>query len=186
MSISQQIEAVYQRALLLRQRATTVPLQKELLEAALKELYFVLEELQTADEELHQQNQELAATRHEVDLERQRYRTLFELAPDSYLVTDKTGKIHHANRAAAALFSIPQESLVGKPLMVWIDKPNRLQFQQRLMDPNPTQNWQVTLTPRQAEPVTVAIATTHLKDPRSKVITILWSLRDVTQRQSMQ
>lgn len=120
MSISHQIEAVYQRALHLREQATANPVEPSLIDLALKDLYLVLEELQAVDAELHQQNQRLSYTQYEVDLERQRYRTLFELAPDGYLVTDEKGQIYHANRAAAALCGLPQAGLVGKPLMVFI------------------------------------------------------------------
>lgn len=35
----------------------------------------------------------LLATRHQVEAERQRYQERFNLAPDGYLVTDKTGTI---------------------------------------------------------------------------------------------
>ena len=186
MGISQQIEVVYKRALELRKQATTRPFQPDLLEQALKELYFVLEELRTSDEDLHQQNQALMATRHEVELERQRYYTLFELAPDGYLVTDHQGKIYHANRAAAALFDLPQDDLVGQPLVVLIAESGRSQLQQRLTNPDPHPPWEVSLNRRQGDPLTVAIVTTYLKDPRHQSITILWSLRDITHRQQIE
>jgi PAS domain S-box-containing protein len=186
MSISQQIEAVYRRALALRDRATARPMEPELLETALKELYFVLEELHAADEELHQQNLALAASRFEVEAERHRYRTLFELAPDGYLVTDKQGKIHHANQAASRLFAIDQSSLTGKPLIVLIDQDDRPQFQERLQYPQSAQPWEVTLRPQTAAPVTIAITTNYLKDSRYQATTILWSLRDITPRRHME
>jgi two-component system cell cycle sensor histidine kinase/response regulator CckA len=186
MTISQQIEAVYRRALALRDRATDHPIQQELLETALKELYFVLEELHAADEELHQQNLALAASQFEVKVERQRYQALFELAPDGYLVTDKQGKIHHANKAASRLFAVPQSALVGKPLIVLIDEGDRAPFQQRLLRPHSTEPWEVTLTTRQVEPITLAITTNYLKDSRHQSTTILWSLRDVTYRRQME
>ena len=128
MGISQQIEAVYQRALLLRERATALPIQPALLDDALRELYFVLEELQATDLELQQQNQSLLEAQQQLDLERQRYRTLFELAPDGYLVTDRQGKIFHANQAAATLLAVPQANLVDKPLIVFVDPADRPQF----------------------------------------------------------
>lgn len=128
MSISQQIEAVYQRALLLRQQATTSPVEPTLLDEALRELYFVLEELQAADSDRQVQNQRLLDTQQQLDSERQRYRTLFELAPDGYLVTDCHGKIHQANLAAAALLAVPLAHLVNKPLMVFVEPADRPQF----------------------------------------------------------
>lgn len=60
------------------------------------------------------------ATYHEVEVERHRYRTLFEMAPDGYLVTNRQGQIYYANRAAAALFHLPGDQLVGKPLVVLV------------------------------------------------------------------
>lgn len=186
MGISHQIEAVYQRALRLREQATTNPVDPSLLELALKDLYLVLEELQAADAELHLQNQMLSDTRRQVDFERQRYRTLFELAPDGYLVTNETGKIYHANRAAAALFALPQEGLVGKPLVVLIEQGDWSEFQRRLAQPDPVTPWEVTLKSQPGEPVTVAIATNFLKDSRQGVTTILWSLRDISHQRRME
>ena len=126
MSISHQLEVVYQRALHLREQATTNPVDPSLLDLALKDLYLVLEELQAVDAELHQQNQRLSNTQYEVDMERQRYRILFELAPDGYIVTDEKGQIYHANRAAATLCAQPQAGLVGKPLMVFHSPSDRM------------------------------------------------------------
>ncbi len=186
MGLSHQIEAVYQRALHLREQATADPVEPDLLEQALKELYFVLEELQAVDAELHQQNQMLSDTRHQVDLERQRYRTLFELAPDGYLVTDATGKIYHANRAAEILFAQPQAGLVGKPLMVLIEQGDWPEFQRRLAQPDPAEPWEVTLKSRQGDLVMVAIATNVLKDSVPGAITILWSLRDISQQRCLE
>lgn len=62
MDISPQIEAVFRRALLLRQRATESPIQQDLIEEALKELYHVLDELQASEEDLRRQNQQFSST----------------------------------------------------------------------------------------------------------------------------
>ena len=55
------------------------------------ELADALEELQVAQEELREQNEELLSSRALVESERQRYASLFDLAPDGYLVTDPAG-----------------------------------------------------------------------------------------------
>src|SRR5262249_11320214 len=47
----------------------------------------------TGAHELRQQNQEVAATQDVLEQERARYRALFELAPDAYLVTSLDGRI---------------------------------------------------------------------------------------------
>ncbi|WP_052754487.1 PAS domain-containing hybrid sensor histidine kinase/response regulator [Calothrix sp. 336/3] len=186
MDISLQIEAVYRRALLLRQYATESPVQQELLEKALKELYFVLEELQTSEEELRHQNRELMATRQAVDIERQRYQALFELAPDGYLVTNLQGKIYHANRAAIRLFSVPREYLINKPLVVLIDASERPLFQARLANIEAVHDWEVSLQPRNGERIYLAIAVNQIKDAQGRDNTLLWSLRDITLRKKMQ
>ncbi len=187
MGISQQIEAVYQRALLLREQATTLPLEPALLDEALRELYFVLEELQTTDSDRQAQNQRLLDTQQQLDLERQRYRTLFELAPDGYLVTDYRGKILQANLAAAALLAVPLVNLVNKPLIVFVDPADRHQFQTRLANPEGMHNWEMMITQRHEPSRAVAIATAMINGPRGQRAAILWSLHDIGQhRQTVQ
>jgi len=181
MGISQQIERVYQRALLLRERATASSEQNDLIDDALKELYFVLEELSTADEDLHQQNQALIASRHEIELERQCYRTLFELAPDGYLMTDRQGKIHHANRAAAVLVGREMVALINKPLGVLVIPEDRPQFNQQLLQLKHHGHWQIALNHPSGEPVVVSVSTADLKNSRHEPVAILWLLRDVTE-----
>ncbi|MEM6433142.1 MAG: PAS domain-containing protein [Cyanobacteria bacterium P01_D01_bin.115] len=185
MGITQQIEAVYERALSLRDKATRSPVSPELLESALNDLYFVLEELHTADEEIRQQNIELSATRLTIEEERQRYRTLFELAPDAYLVTDHQGLIHRVNRAATNLFSTSREVLIGKPLVVLIDAADRPQVLTQLTHPNHQQDWQVTLADPAATPIVVSVSTAWLTSTRHQHTraAVLWLLRNITQRE---
>ncbi len=66
-----------------------------------------------------------------METERQRYQDLFEFVPDGYLVTDAEGTIREANRAAAALLNIPQESLPGQPLVGFIPAEERGAFEFR-------------------------------------------------------
>ncbi len=190
MGLSQQIEAVYQRALLLRERATASPVQPALLDDALHELYFVLEELQATNSELQQQNKLLLEAQQQVALERQRYRTLFELAPDGYLVTDRQGKIFHANQAAATLLAVPQANLVSKPLIVFVDPADRPQFLARLarlaQPDDSDQDWEVLITRRHEASVAVAITTARVKGDRGQGVALLWSLRDISHRKQIE
>jgi diguanylate cyclase (GGDEF)-like protein/PAS domain S-box-containing protein len=182
MDISSEIAAVYQRALLLRQRATELPVQPHLVEEALRELLFVLEELQTSQEELRLQNQELIAARHGVELERRNYQALFELAPNGYLVTNRQGKIYQANRAAGRLFSIPQTYLINKPLLVFIDESDQQIFQSLLLGLNQTQDWEVTVKKGNEEKRIFAFSITEVKAIGDGEDTLLWMLRDITER----
>jgi PAS domain S-box-containing protein len=106
----------------------------ELSEQKVEELHAALKELRVAGEELRQQHEELLASHVQLEQERQRYRDLFELAPDAYLVTDLRGIIKEANRSAARLFCITPEFLTGKALASYIDSRDRPRFRALLSD----------------------------------------------------
>ena len=90
------------------------------------------EELRVAEEELRAQQELNVQAQKEIDVERRRYRTLFELAPDPYLVTDRHGMIEQANKAAAELFGLAVSQLIGKPIISFIDLRARPEFRARL------------------------------------------------------
>ena len=69
-----------------------------------------------------------------MEVERQRYRDLFEFAPDGYLVTDALGVIREANHAAVSLLNVPQHFLVGKPLVIFIVESERQVFRTNLTE----------------------------------------------------
>ncbi len=187
MEVFQEIEAVYRRALILRQYASELPVQEDLLEKALLDLYFVLEELQTAQDKLHQQNQQLIAAQHRVELESQRYRALFELAPNGYLVTDLQGKIYQVNHhAATQLFNTPPEYLINEHLLVFIHEPDRPSFIDQLATLAPGQTWEVRLNPRSEAIIWAAIAVIRIQSVRGHEDMLLWSLHDITLRKQLE
>jgi two-component system phosphate regulon sensor histidine kinase PhoR len=59
---------------------------------------------------------ELDEARRLLELERRRYRELFDLAPVGYLVTDLDGAVLEANAAACALLGRDETALVGRML----------------------------------------------------------------------
>lgn len=95
-----------------------------LLAEAISELSTAVEELHVTTEELYQQNEELLATRQGLEWERQRYQNLFDFAPDAYLVTDGQGIIQSVNEAAAALLNVRRDVCGGKPLILFIARPD--------------------------------------------------------------
>jgi two-component system, cell cycle sensor histidine kinase and response regulator CckA len=187
MDVFQEIEAVYRRALILRQYASESPVQEDLLEKALLDLYLVLEELQTAQEELHQQNQKLIATQQMVELEHQRYQALFDLAPNGYLVTDLQGKICQVNHhAAAQLFNAPPAYLIDKPLLVFIHEADRPNFINQLANLAPNQTGEVRLTPRNSAMIWAAITVIRIQSAQTHKDMLLWSLQDITRRKELE
>jgi PAS domain S-box-containing protein len=89
-----------------------------MLREALEELRVHQEELAVANEELRAQLDELGAASRRVHAERERYRKLFDLTPDSYFVTDSVGSIRDVNAAASRMLEIEARFLQGKPLAV--------------------------------------------------------------------
>lgn len=154
---------------------------------AFRELGTASEELQVALEELQQQNEELAAARQMVEAQRRRYQNLFEFAPDGYLVTDAAGMIQEANQTAAELLNVPQEFLVGKPLINYLSRQDqqgmRLALTQ-LQQVKRLQEYEVLLQPRHGQPFNAALTVTADRSPAddSSPRQLRWLVRDITQR----
>lgn len=184
---NQKIETTYKQAALLYQRTTVASSEEraELLEQSLEELRNTLEELHVAEEEILAQNEELALARSQIEIERQRYLDLFEFAPDGYIVTDVTGKIREANCAAAKLLDMPQQSLVGKPLINYIPYEQRQAFRtqlQKLARMQQLQEWELTICPRQDTAFDAAVTVSTICDASGKPTGWRWLIRDITTR----
>ena len=186
MQQSPQLKAVYQRAMQLQQQANDLPeLHQALLFQSLEELQAVLEELQVSEEELRHQNEALVSTRHAVEAERQRYQELFEFAPDGYLVTDADGRIQEANCAIATLLNISQPFLVGKPLLIFVDPPERPTFHltlDRLQQVNILQDWEIHLRSHQRSPFDAMLTVSAVRNARGQLVSLRWLLRDITKQ----
>jgi len=122
-----------------------------------------LEEVELAERELAQQNEELIAAREALEVERHRYRELFELAPDGYVISNAQGIVEEANQAAAALLNTSEIALRGKPLAVFVAPPGRQAFRSLLREVatagRRVQNYELQLVPRASAPATAATAT---------------------------
>ena len=183
------MEVLQQRLHALRQQLGAVAgAPPQLREAVQRELATALEEAQVAGEELQEQNEELLRTRQAVEVERQRYRDLFESAPDGYVVTDAQGVIREANRAMAAVLRRRQEFLVGKPLVNYVVLGDRrtlrdclTQLHQHL---SPRGEWEVWLQPHHGAPIPAALTVAVVCDPRGQVTEVRWLLRDITERKA--
>src|ERR1700726_203949 len=122
-----------------------------------------LEEVELAERELAQQNEELIAAREALEVERHRYRELFELAPDGYVISNAQGIVEEANQAAAALLNTAEIALRGKPLAVFVAPPGRQAFRSLLREVaaagRRVQNYELQLVPRAAAAASAASAT---------------------------
>lgn len=151
-----------------------------------EELRVALEELQIAQEELQCQNEQLESVKQALELEHQRYRDLFEFAPDAYLITDVNGVIQEANDAASSLFCIDCQSLVGKSLIALVAQFDRYDFQMRLANLSFTQNWEININPKGRDPLPVALAVTVVKNLHNEMIGLRWLLHDMRPQKAME
>lgn len=148
--------------------------------APLRDLEHALETLQVAAEELRHQNEELVATRGFAEEQCQRYRELFDLAPDAYLVTDPRGLIQEANWAAAALLGVPRDRLVGKPLLLYFAPEHRRDLDQLLDQPAGSARTEVRLLQASGTPVPAALSVTEVREPGAERRGLRFLLRDLS------
>jgi PAS domain S-box-containing protein len=189
-AFDEQVAAALARAAALRHRADRASDReaRALLTEGLDALSFTFEELQVAQEELRVQNDALAAADAAADLERERYRDLFDLAPSAYLVTDPDGVIRQANRAAGDLLNVAPKYLVGKPLSVFVAPADRDAFLAQLSglragQPARTQVVRVRPRPEGSDERAAELTVAPDRDPVTGTTHLRWQLRDVTVEQ---
>ncbi|HLP87513.1 MAG TPA: PAS domain S-box protein [Nostocaceae cyanobacterium] len=146
-----------------------------------QELQNTLEELQVIEEELRQQNEQLITAYEIADLERQRYRDLFEFAPDGYLVTNPAGIIQEANQAAACLLSMADKHIIGKPLALFIAPPENSKFITRLKNWQQIQYWEMSIKPREGEPFPARVRVAPVYDTQCQQIGWRWLICNISQ-----
>ncbi|MBX6364707.1 MAG: PAS domain S-box protein [Gemmatimonadetes bacterium] len=184
--LQQQIRLTRERLLALREQqvplgAAAVPI----ITALIDELAGALQELQETEEELLAQNEALSAARLEAELERQRYRDLFELAPDGYIVTDADGTILETNRAAVELLGVPAESLIGQPIQQFVAREDRREVRRRfrrVVAGERMEEWTGRVAAPGRPPVPVAVTAAMVRTADAPV-EFRWMLRDVTLRE---
>jgi len=155
-----------------------------LLTAAVDELRERAERLHEASEDLAAHNARLIAAQRELEDERARYRELFELAPDAFLLTDTDGIVVEANDRATALLTGERGVLVGRPLAAFVEAASSDEFQRRLVE-------LAKAGGRRTAEVRIGTGDGPMLDVEARVATVaqrsdggrlLWLLRDVTER----
>ncbi|MGA7671492.1 MAG: ATP-binding protein [Nitrolancea sp.] len=144
-----------------------------------------LEELDVAIEELREQNEELRLNQHLIGKETERYRDLFNLAPEGYLVTNELGVIIEANRAACEALHISPIGLEGKPLSVYVDPADRRAFRRLLHDVGNDRSSRIIelrIQPRDRLSFDAEFTVQAAASRSEESIELRWVLRNVTGR----
>ena len=136
-----------------------------------EELQYLLHELQLYQVELEIQNRELIQTQQKLSASRQRYRTLYELAPVGYLQLDGSGRISEINGAGAALLNEPAEQLVNRPLGDWlVGSADRQRLQEHLQcaldDPAQPQRLELIINHHDGQPRYLMVLSQAIPDPQ--------------------
>ncbi len=142
------------------------------------------EELRLGEEELWARSEALAASSVALDRERGRFRELFDLAPDAYVITDLYGTIREANVAAGKLLGLDAKHLVGKLLPSFFEESARKQYPHRidqLCDMNRLDDWEMWVQPRRG-PRTAVSASVARSSRNYLAAEYRWIVRDVTAR----
>ena len=190
-TFAQQVQLLHGRLVQLYRdaNASVQPEANLLLPVAFKELGTASEALELAVEKLVQQTEELAATRARIEVERQRYQSLFEFMPNAYLVSDAQGKIQEANHAVAELFNMEQSFLVDKLLVSFIPLQERQVFRSKLaqlQQCDRVQEYTVRMQPRKGEFFDAALSVTPVRDAQGNLTRLCWIVRDITERKRAQ
>lgn len=182
----QQLEKVWQKADDLPEEKTSsaevdeLPVaQKAVLKESLDDLKNSLGNLQLVVEELYKNNQKLLSDKVAAEDKYQYYKTLFELAPDGYLVTTKEGQILEANQKAIELLNISPKRLIGKPLVVFISIEERRNFylqMHQLQQGVSIQDWQIEIQRRRGVCFTTSIDAAPIFNQQGDLEKLRWRI----------
>ncbi len=148
------------------------------------DLIAALEELSIAEQELREQYNTLADAQRVLQRERDRYSTLFQSAPDPYVVTDNAGGIEEVNGAASVLLGVPGSLLAKRSLADSLDEAGRNDFHARLdglIRSGRTDKWLMALQSRDGRIIPVE-ATVSVGPERDGKESLFWLLRDTSVR----
>ncbi len=150
-----------------------------------EELAITLEELKITDEELRRQNEDLRKTQTALESERQKYRDLFENAPDGYLVTDCSGRILEANRRMGEMLHVHPESLAGRSIAHFVSCGTGPMFTAKLQDlaqGEAVTEWEVSLQPIEGTVLPVLINVTPIPATADTPPGLRWVIRNIGKR----
>lgn len=141
------------------------------------------------EDKLRAQGKFLSAALAALKNESRRYRNLFEVAPEAYLVTNRSGIIREANAAAERLLQTPQGFLVGKPLATFIGRDQIRAFISQLSRAAQgleVQTWEGKLRPLRGNELECQIKAASLRKRRGQIVEVHWFLNDISNNKRSQ
>ncbi len=168
------------------------PARSDLRTESNQDLLAEVNRLRAMVDELQHQTAELATVRQALEAERRRYREMFELAPDAYLLTSLDGVIREANRAAAAMLSMRQDALPGKSIFLFMDDEARTEVEAKVApwhrdEPIHTNHLhhavrgQISLRVYKGASFPADYTVSPARDGHGQIIGLRWILRDLSE-----
>lgn len=142
------------------------------------------EELRVTEEELRSQADELIASRGELELARERYKELYNEAPDGYVVTNKEGFIREANKLAVRMLGHTIEGLTKRPYLLKNFLPSISQMNSETLPNSPLICQLFPLGGK--PPIWVAITVSASYDNAGLPMDLRWAIRDITEQKKAQ
>lgn len=130
---------------------------------------------------------ELGRVRQQAEAEHERFRDLFDAAPDGYLLTDVRGVVNEANAAATDMLNRPGRFLLNKPMVVLVEAEDRRRFYQAIerMHYEPSCSLPLRLLPRGRATIHCDVSINAIRDDRGKLTGVRWLIRDVTEQHQL-
>lgn len=97
-----------------------------------QELRTLVHELEVHRIELEMQNDELRGAQRALELSRERYVDLYDLAPAAYVTLGRHGGVLNVNLTGAALLGIARAQLVGQPFVRFVLRKDHAAFFEHL------------------------------------------------------
>lgn len=148
----------------------------------------LLRELQLHQIELLTQNEELQRVKLELELERTRYFTLYELAPVGYCTVSDAGVILQANLSAAKLLGVDRYTMIKQPLSAYMQREGGDIFHllsKQLMVTGEAKSFDVPMVKSDSTQIFVNLAGTTVKDSGGKTVMLI-VLSDITERRHIE
>jgi len=149
----------------------------------------LLHELQVHQVELELQNEELRRAQAALELARDRYQQLYDLAPVGYLTLDDGYRIEDANQAAAALLGGDRVTLHGRRLLHLVAPADQVRcsaFLAEVEGGDGTRGCELLLCPAGRAPVPVELTCSRMASGDGGAGAVRCALVDVTERRRAQ
>ena len=142
-----------------------------------------LYELRVHQIELEMQNEELRQTQLALDIQRERYFDLYDLAPVGYCTVSAKGLILEANLTGAGMLGVARGELVKQPLSRFIaqaDQDNYYRCIKLLFGSGQARSFELQIVPLQGEAFWARLSATLAHNDGTEVMRIV--LSDITER----